>query len=73
MIAAPSVSSQFHYASLGQVITGIKSLGFHAVVEAALGADMVAYEEAGELAERGRLTSSCCPAFVRYVEQSSRS
>jgi [FeFe] hydrogenase (group B1/B3) len=70
MIAAPSVSSQFHYASLGQVITGIKSLGFHAVVEAALGADMVAYEEAGELAERGRLTSSCCPAFVRYVEQS---
>lgn len=68
MVVAPSVSSQFHYAKLGQVITGIKRLGFHAVLEAALGADMVAYKEAQELAERGFLTSSCCPAFVRFVK-----
>ena len=68
MIVAPSISSQFHYAKLGQVITGIKKLGFHAVLEAALGADIVAYSEAKELSERGFLTSSCCPAFVRYVK-----
>ena len=68
MVVAPSISSQFHYAKLGQVITGIKKLGFHAVLEAALGADMVAYKEAQELAKEGFLTSSCCPAFVRYVK-----
>ena len=41
-IVAPSISSQFTYAKLGQVITGLKQLGFHTIVEAALGADMVA-------------------------------
>ena len=65
---APSISSQFTYAKLGQVITGIKTLGFHTVVETALGADMVAFKEARELVEKGLLTSSCCPAFVRYIE-----
>ena len=67
-VIAPSISSQFRYAKLGQVISGIKALGFHSVVEAALGADMVAYAESGELAEKGFLTSSCCPAFVSYVK-----
>lgn len=67
-VIAPSISSQFRYARLGQVISGIKALGFHSVVEAALGADMVAYAESGELAEKGFLTSSCCPAFVSYVK-----
>ncbi|MBQ8649389.1 MAG: 4Fe-4S dicluster domain-containing protein [Clostridia bacterium] len=67
-LVAPSISSQFTYAKLGQVITGLKTLGFHTVVEAALGADMVAYSESKELAEKGFLTSSCCPAFVSYVK-----
>ena len=66
-VVAPSISSQLTYAKLGQVITGLKKLGFHAVVEAALGADMVAFAEAAELAEKGFLTSSCCPAFVTYI------
>lgn len=68
-VVAPSISSQFQYARLGQVITGIKELGFHTVVEAALGADMVAFKEARELAEKGFLTSSCCPAFVEYIKK----
>lgn len=68
-VVAPSISSQFTYAKLGQVITAIKKLGFHSVVEAALGADMVAYAEAKELSEKGFLTSSCCPAFVDYIEK----
>lgn len=69
-VIAPSISSQFTYAKLGQVISGLKKLGFHTVVEAALGADMVAYAESAELAENGFLTSSCCPAFVSYIEKS---
>ncbi|MGI6238374.1 MAG: 4Fe-4S dicluster domain-containing protein [Christensenellales bacterium] len=68
-IVAPSISSQFRYAKLGQVVTALKRLGFYSVVEVALGADMVAWHEAGELAEKGFLTSSCCPAFVEYIEE----
>ena len=68
-IIAPSISSQFTYAKLGQVITGLKEMGFHTVIEAALGADMVAYSESKELAEKGFLTSSCCPAFVDFIEK----
>ena len=30
---------------------------------------MVAYKEAAELAEKGFLTSSCCPAFVSYIKK----
>ena len=67
-VVAPSISSQFNYAKLGQVITGLKELGFYTVIEAALGADMVAQAESKELSEKGFLTSSCCPAFVQYVK-----
>ena len=69
-VVAPSISSQFVQVKLGQVITALKELGFYTVVEAALGADMVAWKESRELAEKGFLTSSCCPAFVSYVEKS---
>jgi len=68
-VVAPSVSSQFVHVKVGQVITALKELGFSSVVEAALGADMVAYKEAQELSEKGFLTSSCCPAFVAYIEK----
>ena len=67
-LVAPSISSQFTYAKLGQVITGLKKLGFYTTIEAALGADMVAHAESKELAEKGFLTSSCCPAFVQYIK-----
>ncbi|MDO4853746.1 MAG: [Fe-Fe] hydrogenase large subunit C-terminal domain-containing protein, partial [Clostridia bacterium] len=69
-VVAPAISSQFTYAKLGQVVTGLKALGFGTVMEAALGADMVAQSESRELAERRFLTSSCCPAFVSYVRKS---
>ncbi len=70
-IVAPSISSQFTYAKLGQVISGLKKIGFYAVAEAALGADMVTWNEAKELEEKGFLTSSCCPAFVEYIKKNS--
>ncbi len=68
-LVAPSIGSQFLYANLGQVITGIYRLGFSRVLEVAFGADLVASKEAAELVEKGFLTSSCCPAFVDYIEK----
>ncbi len=68
-IVAPSIASQFTYVKLGQVVQGLKELGFHSVVEVALGADKVADLETKELVEKGFLTSSCCPAFVDYIDK----
>lgn len=72
-VMAPAISSQFTYAKTGQVVSGIKKLGFHSVVEAALGADMVAVHEAQEFAEtideRKLMTTSCCPAFVSHIQK----
>ncbi len=69
---APAFASQFDYVDLGQVIHGIKLLGFKDVVEVALGADMVVRHESAELLEsmdQGQvMTSSCCPGFVNYIE-----
>lgn len=58
-MSRPRFRAQFTYAKLGQVIKGLKELGFHTVIEAALAPDMVAYAESEELAEKGFLTSSC--------------
>lgn len=68
-VVAPAIVGQFAPASLGQVVTGLKQLGFTEVVEVAQGADMVADQEADELAEKGVLTTSCCPGFVGYVKR----
>ncbi len=68
-VVAPSIASQYQTAAPEQVVAAIQALGFHAVVEAAWGADMVAWMEAQELVEKGFLTSSCCPAFVNYIEK----
>jgi iron only hydrogenase large subunit-like protein len=68
-VTAPAIAGQFTYASYAQVVSGLKKLGFYKAVEAALGADMVAYKEAEELKEKGFLTSSCCPGFVSYVKK----
>lgn len=67
-LVAPSIAAQFSYATLGQVISGLKRIGFTDVIEVALGADVVAYDESKELSEKGFLMSSCCPAFVKYVK-----
>ena len=68
-VIAPSIVSQFKYAKIEQVVTGIRKLGFHQVVEAALGADITLYHEAKEWQEKGILTTSCCPSFVMFVEK----
>ncbi len=58
----------------GQLIASIKQIGFDYVFDANLGADITAYEEAKELAEwleKGKerpMFTSCCPAWVKFVE-----
>lgn len=73
-MVAPAIATQFDYASTGQIVQGIKNLGFKDVIEVAIGADLVAIHEAEEFVEamregHGFMTSSCCPGFVRYVHQ----
>lgn len=72
-LIAPAISSQFTEVPLGKVVTAIKELGFYDVYEAALGADIVALHEAEEfcetVGEKGWKTTSCCPAFVSYVQK----
>jgi [FeFe] hydrogenase (group B1/B3) len=72
-VIAPAIASQFTYARIGQVVTGIKKLGFKDCIETALGADMVTAHEKEELVsnikEGKAMTSSCCPAFVNYIKK----
>lgn len=68
-VIAPSIAGQFAPAKYGQVVAGLKELGFSGVAEVALGADMVANKESDELLEKGMLTTSCCPGFVGYVKK----
>lgn len=70
-VIAPAIVSQCRFGRITQVVTAIKQLGFHQVVEAALGADITLHNEIHELAEKGEggiMTTSCCPAFVKFVE-----
>ena len=73
-IPAPAVEGQFGpEATIGRMITALKELGFDDVVEVALGADAVAYNEARELIENHekgqKMTTSCCPAFVTLIRK----
>ncbi len=68
-VIAPSIAGQFDNANPYQVVTAIMKLGFHQVVEAALGADITLHHEAKEFKEKGLLTTSCCPSFVMYIEK----
>ncbi len=72
-MVAPAIEGQFGAATLPQIKQAIRKLGFDDVYEVALGADMVAYNEAAELSERRAagepMTSSCCPAFVNLVHK----
>lgn len=58
----------------GQIIAGLKKLGVDWVVDVDLGADITTWAEAAELVERVKegknlpMMTSCCPAWVLYVE-----
>lgn len=58
----------------GQLFTALKLLGFEAVFDVNFGADITTLVEAKELIERIKekrllpMMTSCCPAWVRYIE-----
>lgn len=60
----------------GKLYAALRRLGFQAVFDTNLGADLTILEEAHELVERLRhahgplpLITSCCPAWVDYMEK----
>ncbi|MFH1662009.1 MAG: [FeFe] hydrogenase, group A [Candidatus Falkowbacteria bacterium] len=58
----------------GQIVAGLKELGFNNVFDVNFGADMTTMVEAKELLERVKnggvmpMMTSCCPGWVNYVE-----
>lgn len=57
----------------GQMVAALKKLGFDKIFDINLGADFTSFEEAKELKERFNakklpMFTSCCPAWVRFVE-----
>ncbi len=72
-MVAPSIVGQFS-ASLGQMVSALKQLGFDEVLEVAEGAEVTTKKETAEWVERmedGKsfMTTSCCPAWVETVEK----
>lgn len=61
--------------SIGKIVAAMRKLGFDAVFDTSVGADLTIMEEAAELLEKlqsGKskypLFTSCCPAWIRYAE-----
>jgi [FeFe] hydrogenase (group B1/B3) len=73
-VIAPSIASQYNE-KIGKIVHAIKQMGFRDVIEAALGADLVAYYETEEFIERvieggeACLMTSCCPSFVEHLKR----
>lgn len=73
-VIAPSIASQYHF-NINKIVSAIKQIGFKDVIEASLGADLVAYYETKEFIEKvinnkqTVLMTSCCPSFVYYVKK----
>lgn len=59
----------------GQLVTGLRRLGFKKVFDTNFAADLTIIEEASELINRVQnaktlpMFTSCCPGWVKYVEQ----
>ncbi len=70
-LIAPSIVSQFGpKVNIGKIKNALKKIGFDDAIEVAVGADMVAKEEAEYLENNHELiTTSCCPAFVEYIKK----
>lgn len=61
--------------STGKIVSALRRLGFDSVFDTNFGADLTVVEEAHELVERieqGQtlpMLTSCCPAWVNFIEQ----
>ena len=73
-IVAPAFIGQFSgKVSPGKFVTAMKQLGFDRVMEVAIGADLCTIEEAKDFLEKvpekqDYMATSCCPAWVKFVE-----
>jgi len=73
-MVAPAIAGQF-MVEYGKIISGLLAVGFSEVAEVAYGAVITGQHETAEWCElyeeneKPRLTSSCCPAYVSYVEK----
>lgn len=60
--------------AIGRIVTALHRMGFDQVYDTATGADLTVIEEANEFVNRVEnggtlpLFTSCCPAWVKYVE-----
>ena len=60
--------------SMGKIVSALKAIGFDHVVDTVLSADLTVMEESAEFLERVKaggpfpMFTSCCPAWVKYVE-----
>ncbi|MFW5688840.1 MAG: [Fe-Fe] hydrogenase large subunit C-terminal domain-containing protein, partial [Spirochaetota bacterium] len=62
-------------AQTGKIVAALRMLGFDKVYDTCFGADLTVLEEASEFRARrvagatGPMFTSCCPAWVKYAEQ----
>ena len=74
-IVAPAFIGQFgKHSTPEKFVTAMKTLGFHRVVEVAVGADMCTIEEARDFlekvpAQQNYMATSCCPAWHSMIEK----
>ena len=70
-ILAPSFPAAFPEQKPAKIVGALKKLGFHKVVEVAIGADMTAREYANLFKEKTMPTvlSSPCPAIVEFIQK----
>ena len=74
-IVAPAFIGQFgKHSTPGKFIAAMKQLGFHRIVEVAVGADMCTIEEARDFlekvpAQQPYMATSCCPAWHSMIEK----
>jgi len=72
-IVAPAFIGQFgKHSTPGKFIAAMKALGFHRIVEVAVGADMCTIEEAKDFVEnvpenQPYMATSCCPAWHSMI------
>ena len=72
-IVAPAFIGQFgKHSTPGKFIAAMKKLGFHRIVEVAVGADMCTIEEAKDFLEKvpneqNYMATSCCPAWHSMI------
>ena len=60
--------------TMGQIVTALRKMGFDKIFDTSVGADLTVIEETNEFVlklkknEKLPLFSSCCPAWVKYVQ-----